>query len=125
MFGSSRPELFYKKGVLKNFIKFTGKHLCQSLFFNKVAGLRPQACNFIRPATLLIKRLWHGCFPVNFTKFLKTLFFIEHLRWLLLNVLILLSSYVTFVMVSSLKGLQVLCSRYFQVLEICLSIVHI
>ena len=32
-----------KKGVLKNFTKFTGKHLCQSLFFNKVAGLRPAA----------------------------------------------------------------------------------
>ena len=28
-----------KKGVLKNFAKFTGKHLCHSLFFNKVAGL--------------------------------------------------------------------------------------
>ena len=25
-----------KKGVLRNFIKFTGKHLCQGLFFNKV-----------------------------------------------------------------------------------------
>ena len=35
------PEVFCKKGVLKNFTKFTGKHLCQSLFFNKVAGLRP------------------------------------------------------------------------------------
>ena len=23
-------------GVLRNFTKFTGKHLCQSLFFNKV-----------------------------------------------------------------------------------------
>ena len=33
------PEVFSKKGVLKNFAKFTGKHLCQSLFFNKVAGL--------------------------------------------------------------------------------------
>ena len=32
------PEVFYKKGVLKNFTKFTGKNLCQSLFFNKVAG---------------------------------------------------------------------------------------
>ena len=29
-----------RKAVLKNFTKFTGKHLCQSLFFNKVAGLR-------------------------------------------------------------------------------------
>ena len=37
---SSRPEVFCKKGVLRNFLKFTGKHLCQSLFFNKVAGLR-------------------------------------------------------------------------------------
>ena len=27
-----------KKGVLRNFGKFTGKHLRQSLFFNKVAG---------------------------------------------------------------------------------------
>ena len=28
-------------------------------------------------------------------------------------------------MILSLKGLQVLCSQYFQVSEICLSIVHI
>ena len=28
------------KGVLRNFAKFTEKHQCQSLFFNKVAGLR-------------------------------------------------------------------------------------
>ena len=30
-----------KKGVLRNFLGFTGKHLCQSLFFNKVADLTP------------------------------------------------------------------------------------
>ena len=29
-----------EKSVLKNFAKFTEKQLCQSLFFNKVAGLR-------------------------------------------------------------------------------------
>ena len=29
------PEVFYKKSVLKNFAKFIGKQLCQSLFFNK------------------------------------------------------------------------------------------
>ena len=28
-----------KKDALKNFAKFKGKHLCQSLFFNKVADL--------------------------------------------------------------------------------------
>ena len=75
-FRSSRSEVYCKKGVLKNFAKFTGKHLSQSLFLNKVAGLRP--------ATLLKKRLWHRCFLVNFTKFLRTTFLTEHFRWLLL-----------------------------------------
>ena len=28
------PQLFLRKSVLRNFAKFTGKHLCQSLFFN-------------------------------------------------------------------------------------------
>ena len=37
-FKSSHQRCSVKKGVLKNFAKFTGKHLCQSLFFNKVAG---------------------------------------------------------------------------------------
>ena len=35
---SSRPEVACKKGVLRNFAIFAGKHLYQSLFFNKVAG---------------------------------------------------------------------------------------
>ena len=34
-----RPEVFYKIGAIQNFAKFTGKRLCQSLFFNKLAGL--------------------------------------------------------------------------------------
>ena len=55
-----------KKGALRNFTKFTGKLLCQRLFFNNVATLRP--------ATLLKTNLWHNCFPVNFSKFLKTPF---------------------------------------------------
>ena len=38
---SSRPEVLCKKGVLENFTKFAGKHLCQSLFLNKVAGPDP------------------------------------------------------------------------------------
>ena len=29
---SSHPEVFSKKGVLKNFVNFTRKNLCQSLF---------------------------------------------------------------------------------------------
>ena len=35
---SSRPDVFCKKGVIRNSTKFTGKHLCQNLFFNKVTG---------------------------------------------------------------------------------------
>ena len=30
--GSSRQEVFCEKGVPRNFTKFTGKHLCHSLF---------------------------------------------------------------------------------------------
>ena len=37
---SSSPKLFCKRGFLKNFTKFTGKHLSQSLIFNEVAGLQ-------------------------------------------------------------------------------------
>ena len=47
-----------RKGALRNFVKLSEKHPCQSLFFNKVAG------NFIK------KR----------TPFLKNTFFTEHLR---------------------------------------------
>ena len=61
-FRSSRLEVFCKKGALRNLAKFTGKYLCQSIFLNKVPGLRP--------ATLLENRLWHRCFPVNFLKLL-------------------------------------------------------
>ena len=43
-------------GVLRHFAKLTGKNLC------------------LRPATLLKKRLWCRCFPVNFAKFLRTPF---------------------------------------------------
>ena len=50
-----------KKGVLKCFAKLTGKHLHQSIFFNKVAGLR-----------LIKKEILAQAFPVNFAKFLRT-----------------------------------------------------
>ena len=59
---SSHRRCSVKKGFLKNFAKFTRKHLCWSLFLNKVAGLSP--------ATLLKKRLQQRC-SMNFTKFLK------------------------------------------------------
>ena len=57
---SSCPEVFCKKDVLRNIAKLTGKHLCQSLFFDKVAGLRL--------LFVLKKRLWYWCSPVNFVQ---------------------------------------------------------
>ena len=66
-FQKQPSEVFYKKSVLTNFTNFTGKHQCQSLFFNEVAGLRP--------ATLLKKRIWYRCFPVSFVKLLRTPFY--------------------------------------------------
>ena len=63
--GSSHQRCSVKEGVLRNFTKFTGKNLCQRLFLKKFAG---NACNFTK------KRLWHRCFPVNFSKFLRTPF---------------------------------------------------
>ena len=36
IFRSRRLEVFSKKSVLRNFVKFTGKHLCQSLFLIKL-----------------------------------------------------------------------------------------
>ena len=63
---SSRPDVFCKKGVLKNFAKLTEKHLCQSLFFNKVAG---PACNFIK------KESPAQVFSYEFCKISKNTFF--------------------------------------------------
>ena len=61
LYRSSHLRCSVKKGALKNSAKFTGKHLCQTLFLNKVAGLIP--------AALWKKRLWHRCFAVNIKKF--------------------------------------------------------
>ena len=55
-----------KKGVLEHLTNFTGKHPCQGFLFNKIPGLRD--------ATLLKKRLWHRCFPVNFANFVRASF---------------------------------------------------
>ena len=60
-----------KNVFLKSFAKFTGKHLCHSIFFNKVAGPRP--------ANLLKKRLWHKYLPLSFGKFLRLLLTLQFL----------------------------------------------
>ena len=53
------------------------KKTCDWVFFNKASGLR---------CTTLFKKIHqHTCFPMNFVKFLRTTFFTEHLRWLLVK----------------------------------------
>ena len=67
---SSHQMCSMKKGVLKNFAKFIGKHLCQSLFFNKVAG---GACNFIKKENLA------RVFSCKFCEISKNTLFTEYL----------------------------------------------
>ena len=50
---SSHQRCSMQKGVLRNFTKFTEKHLCQSLSFNKVACLRPAFNRFHNRKTFL------------------------------------------------------------------------
>ena len=46
-FRSSHWLCSVRKGVLRNFAKFTGKHRWQSLFLHKVAGWGDCACSFL------------------------------------------------------------------------------
>ena len=62
-FGKNRSS-HRRCSVKKVFLEILQNSQENSLFFNKVSGLRP--------ATLLKKRLWHRCFPVNFALFLRT-----------------------------------------------------
>ena len=63
---SSHIRCSIKKVVLENYPKLTGKHLCQSLFFNKVAFA---ACNFIKKETLAL------LFSCKFHQILRTPFY--------------------------------------------------
>ena len=63
--------------------------LCFVYFLTILCAAVLQRCSVsLRPATLLKKRLWHTCFPVNFAKFLRIPFLTEHLWWLPLFVFI-------------------------------------
>ena len=59
------PRIFFATNIffLTNFGKFTEKHFCQRLSFNKVADLLA--------GTLLRKRLRHSSFPTNFAQLFR------------------------------------------------------
>ena len=64
--------MFCEKDVLKSFVEFAGKHLCQSLFFNKFSNLQP--------ATLSKKEtLAQFFFFSNICEFCKNAYFVKHL----------------------------------------------
>ena len=67
---SSHRKRSLRKGVLRNFAKFTGKHLCQRLFFNQVADLSLQ---------LYKKGTLTQVFSCEFSEISKNTFFTEHL----------------------------------------------
>ena len=71
MVRSSHRRCSVRKGVLRNFAKLSGKHLCQSLFFNKVAVLRA--------VTITKKQTLRQMFSCEFCVISKSKFFTEHL----------------------------------------------
>ena len=70
-FRSSRPEVFCKKNVLKNFAIFAGKHLSWDLFLIKLQDFRPAA---------LLKGNLTQVFSCKYCKIFKSTYFQEHLR---------------------------------------------
>ena len=74
------PKVFCERAVLKNFAKSTGKCLCQSLFFDKVAGWESDTCVFLyilwnlwgqlfyRTSTLAASRWYNWCMKWTYFK---------------------------------------------------------
>ena len=71
--GSSYPEVFQRKDVLKICSKFLGEHPCRSVISIKLL------CDFIEIT------LWHGCSPVNLLHIFRTPFRRNTSEWLLLK----------------------------------------
>ena len=71
--------MFFKIGILKNVANFT--RIYENWNFTTLSKIK--------------KRLQHKWFPVKFAKFLRTPFFTEHIRWLLLNVRYVADKFVT------------------------------
>ena len=63
IFRSSPSQMFHKVGISKSVAKFTGKHLCPSVFFADLWSV-----------TLLKKRLRHRCFPGKFSDIFRNTF---------------------------------------------------
>ena len=104
--------MFCEKGVLRNFAKFTGKHLCQSLSFNKVAGV---ASNFIKKETLA------HVFSCEFCEISKNTFFYRTPLVAASERLLLLKRKVSFLTFKYTKchndGMVLSCNMFYQCFE--------
>ena len=72
IYRSGHRRCSIQKVGLKNFSKFTGKHQCHSLFFNKVVGLK--ACNYIKKESLV------QVFCCEVSEIFRNSFLTEHVR---------------------------------------------
>ena len=70
LYSDARSYFYAKTQWYSSFNLFTKRSSRPEVFCKKGS---------LRPATLLKKRLWHKCFLVNFAKFLRAPFIIEHL----------------------------------------------
>ena len=95
----SRIVIFIKKAqkLIQTFISTRFKPrsslslrcTAKKMFLKVLRNSQENTCvrvSFLITRFLLKMRFWHRCFPVNFAKFLRTPFFIEHLRWWLLQI---------------------------------------
>ena len=71
LFRSRHQRCSIKQGVLKKFAKFTEGNLCRSVFFNKIAGLRP---------VTLLKKIPTQVFFSELCEIFRSTFTEQHLR---------------------------------------------
>ena len=65
LFRSSHRRYSLKKSALRNFTKFTGKHLCQSLYFDKnTSGLPPLELD-LQSNFLVLQKWFYGNHTIN------------------------------------------------------------
>ena len=123
LFRNSRPEVFCKKvvfflrrcSVKKVFLKDSQNSQESTCSGSLVSSFKPEEYF----GTERHKRPWYRCFPINFAKFLRTPFFIEHLRWLVLFIVDFLKivthrkhAIIFFnIFCSTAKGFHIICSR--------------
>ena len=84
IFRTSHTQMSLKTGVSRNFAIFTGKHLCWILFLINLLVLRPATLFQPRPKTCV--EVSQVVLVKNAKIFTNSIFFMEHLGWLLLSV---------------------------------------